>query len=146
MEALRFGYRRHPEGLRAVWGARLIAPNDLLWDRQDLVYEDDAVKAELVAWLNTGALKQALDRLGRDRVMLHQEDREFLVFEDATGRIVGYVAGWLKHHMPAVTGTGRVVTDAEFEALADEAETGYDAEQLRRAASDPRALFKAGPS
>lgn len=118
---LAFGYRRYPDGVAAVWGARLIAPNDLLHDRQDLVYEDVDAKRELVEWLNgansNGALSEALFRLGRHGTdstgipALKQEDREFVVFEDATGRIVGntqashgyvYVAGWLHKHAPLV--------------------------------------------
>jgi hypothetical protein len=137
-EQLRFGYRRYPEGVRAVWGARLIAPNDLVHDRQDLVADGEEAKAALVAWLNgetrgQGALAGALKHLAT--VFLSNIDHEFVVYEDATGVIVGntqashgyvYVAGWLKHHVPAVTETGRVLADADFEALADEAERGYD--------------------
>lgn len=112
MRTLSYGYRRHPKGLRAVWGARLIAPNDLLHDRQDLLAQDDEGKAELVAWLNgevrgQGALRRALDWLGENSLELRQVDEEFVVYEDATGRIVGntqasygyvYVAGWLLAH------------------------------------------------
>jgi hypothetical protein len=113
---LRFGYRRHPEDLRAVWGARLIAPNDLLWDRQGLIADDDEAKAELVAWLNgevrgQGALNEALRRLAR--IPLANVDEEVVIYEDATGKIVGntqashgyvYVAGWLKQHEPRPVG------------------------------------------
>jgi hypothetical protein len=151
-----FGYRRGvPDGVRAVWGARLIAPNDLLHDRQDLVAESEEAKAELVKWLNGepaghGALSEALDRL-RLIPLSGSTDEEVRIYEDATGIIVGntqasygyvYVCGYLKHHLPAVTKTGQVLTDEDFEALADEAERGYDVERLRRVVSDPKGIVK----
>lgn len=137
---LAFGYRRHPEGLRAVWGARLIAPNDLLWDRQDVVALDEGGKAELVEWLNgeprgKGALSKALEGLAGMRDSLRETDEEFVVYEDERGRVVGntqasygyvYIAGWLHAHETERTASGRVLGHEDFEALADEAERGYD--------------------
>lgn len=110
--ALTWGYRRYPEHVLAVWGARLIKPNDLLHDRQDLVGDDPREKHELVAWLNgstrgQGALRKALDHLAT--LFLADIDEEFVVYEDELGKIVGntqashgyvYVAGWLHAHVP----------------------------------------------
>jgi hypothetical protein len=52
-------------------------------------------------------------------------DEEHLTFEQACEEAYGYqdtaAAG-----EPAVTKTGKVLTDADVQALADEAEAGYD--------------------
>ena len=88
-----------------AWGARLIAPADLLYDRQDLVAESDEAKTELVAWLNGGAIHEALDWLRENYWQFRQDDAELVIYNDADGMIVGstqgsggyvYLAGWLK--------------------------------------------------
>jgi hypothetical protein len=111
---LMYGRRTHPPGVRACWGARLIWPNDLVWNRQDLVATDDESKHELVTWLNgpnngDGALSKALTAL-REPYSLglsHNTDDEAVIYEDSTGKIIGsaqsshgylYVAGWIKAH------------------------------------------------
>lgn len=111
-----FGRQTFPEDVRAVWGARLIWPNDLVANRQDLDARDDEAKAELVAWLDgnpagTGAIKgmranlTAPYSLGLSSDMPFEE--EAVIFEDDKGKIVGsaqgsyghlYVCGWLKEH------------------------------------------------
>lgn len=110
---LAFGYSHGiPEGIKTAWGARLIAPNDLLWDRQDLIAENDGEKKALVAWLNgetrgQGAIKEALDWLKRyyGREIRGDEPFQHILYEDDQGIVVGntnasygyvYVAGWLK--------------------------------------------------
>jgi hypothetical protein len=103
--SLGYGYNRGvPEDVTTVWGARLIAPADLVHDRQDLVAESDEAKQALIAWLNGGAISQALAAL-RERYVRGDSDEEFVIFEDDRGKIVGnaqashgyvYVAGWLK--------------------------------------------------
>lgn len=104
---LGFGYSAGvPEDVSTAWGARLIAPNDLLHDRQDLVAENLMEKAKLVAWLNGGAIRKALFWLAQERAdLVYRDGEEFVVFEDPDGIIVGntqqsggyvYVAGWLK--------------------------------------------------
>ena len=94
-----------PEDVTAAWGARLIAPNDLLHDRQDLVADSDEAKRELIAWLNGGAIQGALDFLRDNYWQLKQDDGELVLFNDADGMIIGstqasggyvYTAGWLK--------------------------------------------------
>lgn len=116
---LAFGYGRGiPVGITTAWGARLIAPRDLLPDRQDLKAESDEAKAALIAWLNgsppgTGAIDKALSEIERQYdkygtgtgAICGSEDKEHLLYEDDQGKVVGntngscgyvYVAGWLK--------------------------------------------------
>lgn len=107
MTGLAFGLRHHPEDLTAVWGARLIWPNDLVHDRQDLISIDDEAKAALVAWLNGGALKAALTAAAeqaRAYDLRPTEDRETTLYEDESGVVKAnpqashgylYVAAWL---------------------------------------------------
>jgi hypothetical protein len=106
-----------PEGAHAVWGARLIAPNDLVWDRQDLQADDDDAKHDLIAWLNgepegSGAIAKMRDYLaanyskyGSQDTLSPFNDILHVLYEDETGIIVGspqascgyvYVSGWLK--------------------------------------------------
>jgi hypothetical protein len=94
----------------AVWGARLIAPNDLVPDRQDLIADSDAAKAVLVAWLDgpnrgDGAIRAMLDDLPKGYSLIAYDNEVHVLFEDARGVMVGssnggsgymYVAGWLK--------------------------------------------------
>jgi hypothetical protein len=99
-----------PEDVTTAWGARLIAPADLLWDRQDLKTDSDEAKTALIAWLNgtpsgTGAIakmQEALNGMGRYAM---PDGDEFIPYEDETGKIIAntnrsggyvYVAGWLK--------------------------------------------------
>ena len=103
---LGFGRSRGvPDDIKTAWGARLIAPDDLLWDRQDLVADSDEAKTELIAWLNGGAIRGALDFLRENYWQLRQDDSELVLYNDIDGAIVGstqgsggyvYVAGWLK--------------------------------------------------
>jgi len=123
---LGFGMSRAvPEDVTTAWGARLIAPADILWDRQDLVAENDEAKQELIAWLNgepegTGAIAKARDWLRENyRGMRQDWDDEHVLYEDADGTIMGstnasygyvYVAGWLKPDRPEpLTDEGREV-------------------------------------
>jgi hypothetical protein len=100
-----------PDGIDTAWGARLIWPDDLLHDRQDLKGPD----AELLkAWLNgvpsgQGALRQALatarELANGIGTLRSDEDRTVTLYEDEDGVIVGnpqashgylYVAAWMK--------------------------------------------------
>jgi hypothetical protein len=116
-DRLKIGYGRmtYPDTARAVWGARLIWPNDLVWDRQDIAAWTGDDKDALVAWLNgpnrgNGALRAAIDVLADPyNVGLESStpsDVEAVIYEDDRGVIVGspqgsygyvYVAAWLKH-------------------------------------------------
>lgn len=102
--------------VKAVWGARLIAPDDLLYDRQDLVATDDESKQALIAWLNgavrgQGAIKQALEFCREQGmgtgcgVLDGSSNNSMVVFEDEQGMMVAspqgsygyvYITGWLK--------------------------------------------------
>jgi hypothetical protein len=96
-----------PEGVTTAWGARMIAPADLLPDRQDLQSDSDADKAKLIEWLNgetpgRGAIYEAQEFLRDAR--LPQSEAVATLYEDDRGRVVGstnashgyvYVAGWL---------------------------------------------------
>ena len=108
MVQLDFGYTAGvPADYRgAVWGARLIYPADLVWDRQDNDYTGDgdreAALKQLHEWLNRGALNAALKACHRFR---SDEQRHAVLHEDERGIIVGnpnasygyvYVAAWLK--------------------------------------------------
>lgn len=95
-----------PDDVATAWGARLIAPDDLLHDRQDLVAEDDGAKASLVDWLNGGAIRKALDesRERYNRSMHGDRNEQHVLYGDNRGIIVGntnasggyvYLAGWL---------------------------------------------------
>lgn len=106
---LAFGRRTFPEDVRAVWGARMIAPNDLVHDRQDLDSRDDEAKEELIHWLNNGAIAKLRDELLTKRYeVAHCDfDSEIVAYEDDKGKIVAssqssggyvYVCGWLHDH------------------------------------------------
>jgi hypothetical protein len=116
--SLAFGRRTFPDNVRAVWGARLIFPNDLVHDRQDLAVRDDDAKQALIAWLNgpnsgDGAIAQMRDCLGAAgwraaNGVYGDSDNEVVIWEDDKGKIVGsaqsshgymYVCGWLKEHV-----------------------------------------------
>jgi hypothetical protein len=118
--SIAFGRRTFPEDVQAVWGARLIFPNDLVWDRQDLDSHDDDAKQSLIAWLNgpntgDGAIKKMRAILAdtNKRYEISPDlgsgrgDDEAVIYEDDEGKIIGspqssggylYVCGWLKAH------------------------------------------------
>ena len=107
-----YGRRTFPDDVKAVWGARLIWPNDLVWDRQDLDAHSDEDKQALISWLNgnpegNGAIKAMKLALTTPSALglSSTSDTEAVIFEDETGKIIGsaqssygylYVAGWLK--------------------------------------------------
>jgi hypothetical protein len=114
--SISFGRRTYPEDVRAIWGARLIWPNDLVYDRQDLAAHGDDDKQALIAWLNGPgngdgaiakmrvALKEPY-KLGLFPMMRFED--EAVIYEDDEGKIIGsaqqsggylYVCGWLKAH------------------------------------------------
>lgn len=100
-----------PDAVSTAWGARLIYPDDLVFDRQDMRGDD---RAPLVAWLNdAGALRKALEasRALADRYKLSRDGaQQVTLYRDDTGVIVAcpnsshgylYVAGWLHNGDPA---------------------------------------------
>lgn len=109
-----FGRNTYPDDVRAVWGARLIFPADLVHDRQDLAAHDEDAKQALIAWLNIVGIKEmrialstASGRQARDISRDMPFEEEAVIYEDDKGKIVGsaqrshgymYVCGWLKEH------------------------------------------------
>jgi hypothetical protein len=102
-----------PEDAPTAWGARLIFPDDLLWDRQDFYKMDTDEGRQLKAWLDgaqrgKGALYHALRnaRALADSYQLRSRDAENVtLYEDTYGIIQGnprgssgylYVAAWPK--------------------------------------------------
>ncbi len=117
---LGWGYKRDiPDDVKAVWGARLIAPSQLVSSRQDLQAENHAEKDRLITWLNgwspaedggqkgTGAIAKAQEFLRAEygRILRPDQDCPFTLYEDAQGVIIGnalashgyvYVVGYLR--------------------------------------------------
>jgi hypothetical protein len=104
---LAFGLRAIPEGVACAWGARLIWPDDMVYDRQDNI-GDEGDRMMLHLWLGDGALKSALTearRMADSYELRPSEDREVTLSEDETGVVKAnpqcshgylYVAAWLK--------------------------------------------------
>ena len=66
---LGYGAARHvPDNVTAAWGARLIWPADLVWDRQG-GFGSEAERVALGRWLNGGPLNDALDEA---RILSHE--------------------------------------------------------------------------
>lgn len=98
-----------PAAVSTAWGARLIFPDDLLPDRQD-VNGDDV--APLIAWLNDGALPKALSharKLADAGKIRNSDSAGFTLYRDRRGVIVAnahasygylYVAAWLHEEEP----------------------------------------------
>lgn len=134
MDHLAFGPRAGiPENVRAKWGARLIWPNDLVPNRQDLVAEDDDAKRALIAWLDGeprghGAIAKLREAL-REPYSLGlspMSDTPVTLYEDAEGTIIGnpqmsggyvYVGAWLKAPAEVCAGTadhdGQTINDCD---------------------------------
>jgi len=106
--SLGFGLRQIPDDVVTCWGARLIWPNSLVWDRQDIVGPEPD-RHELTTWLNGGALNAALNEAyrmaGSSRELEQHDDRVVTLYEDDKGVVKAnpqgshgylYVAGWLK--------------------------------------------------
>lgn len=115
---LPFGCNRGlPAGIQVAWGARLIAPNDLLWDRQGCAggAEGGPERAALLDWLGSGAGDLArefclVNRIGMGSSIIADGSSHDIItlYEDEHGKIVGspqgshgyvYTAGWLKEHV-----------------------------------------------
>jgi hypothetical protein len=87
---LAFGLQEYPQTVKAVWGARLIFPADLLWDRQDFYGLDTPDGQRLTAWIKKGALRKALTKAAKlaDKYAISQDGSTTVVlYEDKTGII-----------------------------------------------------------
>jgi hypothetical protein len=104
---LAFGLREIPATVTCAWGARLIWPNDLVWDRQDIDGSTEAVDA-LRSWLNDGPLRSALGQayaLAEHFELSPRSEEIVTLYEDEHGIVRAspqassgylYVAAWLK--------------------------------------------------
>lgn len=138
--ALAWGANDRPDDLLCVWGARLIAPRDLLHDRQDLGMAEgatDADKQKLIAWLNgpgmgNGAISKALEACAdlSYTKLDGSKNETVVVYEDEHGKMVAnaqgsygyiYIAGWLHEHDQQAAA---LLSIEEDEAAAGEAERG----------------------
>lgn len=104
-ERLAFGLNGvAPDGV-TVWGARLIWPNDLVWDRMDCIGDD---RKPLADWLSSGAEVEMRDRLARlshdDPTWTPRTNETRVIYDDGRGVVVAnprssggyvYVAAWL---------------------------------------------------
>lgn len=107
-QRLSYGLRDTPN-VKAAWGARLIFPADLVWDRTDMIGEQ-ADKNAILAWLNDKAPKIGSDEwatIVTGRTMASDE-HVFTVFSDETGIMKAsaqgsygylYVSAWLHEHV-----------------------------------------------
>ena len=107
-QTLRFGLRDAvPPDALAAWGARLIYPDDVLWDRTDAVGSDEP-RRELLDYLRTAVrdvpFKEARALHARG-VLRASGDEDVTLYEDARVKVVAnprggsgylYVAAWLK--------------------------------------------------
>ena len=88
LDTLAFGYKRNiPEGVKALWGARAIYPNDVVWDRTDTVGEQ-ADKEDLLAWLNGEVEAEPWDaamQMAASGWMTQDSEDEFVLYQDALG-------------------------------------------------------------
>jgi len=100
-----------PDNVRVAWGARLIAPADLVWDRQGCAggEEGGEDRAALLDWLMIGG-EAARDFCRANRMGIANGSSEEVVtlYEDERGIVVGspqgshgyvYIAAWLKEHV-----------------------------------------------
>jgi len=100
-----------PGNVRIAWGARMIAPADLVWDRQGCAggEEGGEERALLLDWLSERA-GDAARQFCRDNQMgisNGSSEEIFTLYEDERGKVVGspqgshghvYIAAWLKVH------------------------------------------------
>ena len=98
-DTLAFGYKRNiPEGVKALWGARAIYPNDVVWDRTDTVGEQ-ADKEDLLAWLNGEVKTEPWDtamQMAASGWMTQDSEDEFVLYQDALGAREGQPAGVIR--------------------------------------------------
>lgn len=100
---------------RVAWGARLIAPADLLWDRQGCAggEEGGPERTALLEWLSAGAGEAARERARELRLGVgdHELDGRsqamVSLYVDERGEVMGspqgshgyvYIAAWLFEH------------------------------------------------
>jgi hypothetical protein len=115
-EKLSFGLNgEYPKNVTAVWGARLIYPNELVSDRQSMIGGKTKEGSMLLAWLNSGAYpysegaftmaRKNAKTLSDSRLMTPASHDIYILYEDDYGVIKGspnmsggylYVCAYLK--------------------------------------------------
>lgn len=92
-EFLEFGLNAElPDDVTLAWGARLIFPDDLVWNRQSVIGKDHPDCQKFGAWCDKhgvrGALKEAR-RLSEKRLLLPSDNRVVVLYEDEQGIVKG---------------------------------------------------------
>ena len=105
--------RALPDGVRYAWGARMIAPADLLYNRTDFAggEQGDEGRTALADWLSGGA-GEAARQTARDLNLgigtSGQSSDVYTLYRDEQGTIMGspqrsygyvYIAAWLHEHV-----------------------------------------------
>ncbi len=99
-----------PDDVTVAWGARMIWPDDLVWDRQGCAggAEGELERRELLDWLGGGAgdaMRAEARGLRASGELTPGSEEIVTLYEDAAGKVVGspqgsfgylYVAAWLK--------------------------------------------------
>ena len=102
-----------PDNVTVAWGARMIAPADLVWDRQECAGGTigGMERAALLEWLGSGPGDAAREVCREHDIGVGARGRREDVidlYEDERGKIVGspqgsygyvYLAAWLKEHV-----------------------------------------------
>jgi hypothetical protein len=110
INGLMFGHKHDLPAVTAAWGARLIFPNDVVWDRTDAAGEPDA-KAKLLGYLRETVRTEPFDTAARIASEMRGSESVFTLFDDGVARVVGsphgnsgylYVTAWLHEHEVAV--------------------------------------------
>src|SRR5262245_17331456 len=92
-----------PKTSKAVFGARLIWPDDLVHDRTSFPGYETPDGQKLCKWLDSGALRKALDAVTEK--LDFNSNRTVVLHEDKTAIVKGnpqgsygyvYIAAWLK--------------------------------------------------
>lgn len=89
-DALRFGHNAGlPTSVHTAWGARLIYPDDVVWDRVDAF---GPRKAELLTHLNEHVKDAPWTKawnLNNSGAMGPESDMDFVLYEDSKVRVIG---------------------------------------------------------
>ena len=105
-----------PEGVTAVWGARLIVGQDgyvdFVSDRQDLGSTSPEDRAALIAWLNGGGIGRIIDHVKADlsaRIIDTRKAEDVILINDGEATAIAnsnasagyvYVTAYLNAHVP----------------------------------------------
>lgn len=103
---LRFGHKSDLPDVTAAWGARLIFPDDVVWDRTDAAGEADE-KAKLLGYLRETVGRDPFEKAGAMAGEMRGSEAVFTLYDDGVAKVVGsphgnsgylYVTAWLREH------------------------------------------------